>query len=67
MAHAALWGLRDSAPYPHDGRAETVTDAVALHRGEGLAAAQAYKRLSQKEREKVELFLPTLTAPPAAP
>jgi CxxC motif-containing protein (DUF1111 family) len=62
-----LWGLRDSAPYLHDGRAETVADAVALHGGEGRAAAQEYKRLSEKEREQVELFLQTLAAPTTAP
>jgi CxxC motif-containing protein (DUF1111 family) len=62
-----LWGLRDSAPYLHDGRAATVADAVALHGGEGMAAARAYNRLSEKEREKVELFLQTLAAPPTAP
>jgi CxxC motif-containing protein (DUF1111 family) len=62
-----LWGLRDSAPYLHDGRAETIADAVALHDGEGLAAARAYARLSEKEREQVELFLQTLAAPPTAP
>jgi CxxC motif-containing protein (DUF1111 family) len=59
-----LWGLRDSAPYLHDGRAATVADAVALHGGEGMAAARAYQRLSEKEREQVELFLQTLAAPP---
>jgi CxxC motif-containing protein (DUF1111 family) len=58
-----LWGLRDSAPYLHDGRAKTVADAVALHGGEGQTTAQAYKRLSKKEREQVELFLQTLVAP----
>ncbi|MBI3866493.1 MAG: c-type cytochrome [Planctomycetia bacterium] len=62
-----LWGLRDSAPYLHDGRAATVADAVALHGGEGRSAAQEYKRLSEKEREQVELFLNTLTAPAMAP
>jgi CxxC motif-containing protein (DUF1111 family) len=62
-----LWGLRDSAPYLHDGRVETVADAVALHGGEGLSAAQAYKRLPQKEREQVDQFLQTLVAPPAVP
>jgi CxxC motif-containing protein (DUF1111 family) len=61
-----LWGLRDSAPYLHDGRAATVADAVALHGGEGLAAADAYKRLSEKERKDVELFLQSLAAPPTA-
>jgi CxxC motif-containing protein (DUF1111 family) len=62
-----LWGLRDSAPYLHDGRAKTIADAVALHGGEGLGAAQAYKRLSEKERKQVELFLQSLAAPPTAP
>ncbi len=62
-----LWGLRDSAPYLHDGRAATVADAVALHGGEGMAAARAYQRLFAIEREQVELFLQTLAAPPTAP
>ena len=62
-----LWGLRDSAPYLHDGRAETVADAVAFHGGEGLTAARAYKQLSEKERDQVERFLHTLAAPPTAP
>ena len=62
-----LWGLRDSAPYLHDGRAATVADAVALHGGKGMAAARAYERLSEKERGQVELFLQTLVAPPSGP
>jgi CxxC motif-containing protein (DUF1111 family) len=62
-----LWGLRDSAPYLHDGRAATVADAVALHGGEGMAAARAYKALTEKEREQVELFLQTLAAPATGP
>ena len=62
-----LWGLRDSAPYLHDGRAATVADAVGLHGGEGTAAAQGYERLSEKERGQVELFLQTLAAPPTGP
>jgi CxxC motif-containing protein (DUF1111 family) len=62
-----LWGMRDSVPYLHDGRAATVADAVALHGGEGRAAAQEYERLSEKGREQVELFLKTLTAPTMAP
>ena len=60
-----LWGLRHSAPYLHDGRAKTVADAVALHGGEGLATARAYNRLSEKEREQIELFLQSLAAPTA--
>lgn len=58
-----LWGLRDSAPYLHDGRAATIAKAVAFHGGEGMAAEQAYRGLSEPEREEVELFLQTLAAP----
>jgi CxxC motif-containing protein (DUF1111 family) len=62
-----LWGLRDSAPYLHDGRADTVAEAVALHGGEGLTAAQAFARLSPQERQQLELFLQTLVAPASGP
>jgi CxxC motif-containing protein (DUF1111 family) len=58
-----LWGLRDSAPYLHDGRADTVADAVAMHGGEGLPTAEAFFALSQRERQQVELFLQSLAAP----
>jgi CxxC motif-containing protein (DUF1111 family) len=58
-----LWGLRDSAPYLHDGRADTVADAVAFHGGEGFLAAKAFFRLSPRERQQVELFLQSLAAP----
>ena len=29
-----LWGVRDSAPYMHDGRAETLLEAISMHDGE---------------------------------
>ena len=29
-----LWGLRDSGPYLHDGRAETIDQAITLHGGQ---------------------------------
>jgi CxxC motif-containing protein (DUF1111 family) len=62
-----LWGLRDSGPYLHDGRADTVEDAVAAHGGEGLVAAQAFFQLTPRERQQVELFLQSLTAPKVLP
>lgn len=60
-----LWGLRDSAPYMHDGRAATIAEAVALHDGEGSVASGRYSRLKPKDRERIELFLLSLAAPPA--
>ena len=59
----SLWGLRDSAPYLHDGRADTIADAVALHGGEALLAAEAFFKLNSRERQQVELFLQSLAAP----
>lgn len=58
-----LWGLRDSYPYMHDGRAETIEQAIALHGGEGTVSAQRYTQLSARERQQVEEFLLSLAAP----
>jgi RNA polymerase sigma factor (sigma-70 family) len=58
-----LWGLRDSAPYMHDGHAATVDRAVALHGGQGAAAARRYADLSPRRRRQVEAFLISLAAP----
>lgn len=58
-----LWGVADSAPYLHDGRANTLDDAIRLHGGQGGRSAQAYGRLSQSQREQLIAFLGTLRAP----
>lgn len=58
-----LWGLRDSAPYLHDGRAATIDQAIALHGGEGAHAAAKFVKLTPAERLKLTLFLRSLAAP----
>jgi hypothetical protein len=58
-----LWGLRDGAPYLHDGRADTLEEAIALHGGEATRVAQNYFELSPKERMQLQAFLKSLTAP----
>jgi CxxC motif-containing protein (DUF1111 family) len=58
-----LWGLRDSAPYLHDGRADTISAAVAFHGGEGFVSARNFQKLSVRERQQMELFLHSLAAP----
>jgi CxxC motif-containing protein (DUF1111 family) len=58
-----LWGVRDSAPYLHDGRAETLEQAIALHGGQGQRMADAYFRLPQAERAELLAFLKSLVAP----
>src|SRR6185312_8422808 len=37
-----LWGFRDSGPYLHDGRADTIDQAIALHGGEAANVAQKF-------------------------
>jgi CxxC motif-containing protein (DUF1111 family) len=61
-----LWGLRDSVPYLHDGRAETVDQAIRAHGGQATSAAQKYAQLSARERGQLEAFLLSLAAPKAA-
>jgi CxxC motif-containing protein (DUF1111 family) len=58
-----LWGVRDSAPYLHDGRASTLEEAIAFHGGEATGSAKAYFMLKPTERLQVLAFLKSLTAP----
>jgi CxxC motif-containing protein (DUF1111 family) len=59
-----LWGVRDSGPYLHDGRAESLEQAIALHGGEAARSAQRFFELSTEERLQVMAFLKSLGAPP---
>jgi CxxC motif-containing protein (DUF1111 family) len=58
-----LWGLRDSAPYLHDGRAQTVEQAIQYHGGEAEFARKQYVALSKPQRDNLLAFLATLAAP----
>lgn len=60
-----LWGLRDSAPYLHDGRANTISIAVSFHGGEAMDATREFSRLTLRERRQIEMFLLSLAAPAA--
>lgn len=62
---APLWGVRDSAPYLHDGRATTLEQAIAFHGGESSDSTIKYFMLSASEQQKVQTFLKSLTAPTA--
>ena len=62
-----LWGLRDSGPYLHDGRAETLDQAIALHGAEGKDPANRYFGLSPRRRHQVQAFLKSLVAPLSSP
>ena len=58
-----LWGLHDSGPYLHDGRAETIEDAILMHGGEAVTAVIAFEKLTPRERLQLDFFLQSLGAP----
>ncbi len=58
-----LWGVRDSAPYMHDGRAGSLEQAIAFHGGEAQLSANRFFRLPPEERARVLTFLRSLVAP----
>jgi RNA polymerase sigma factor (sigma-70 family) len=60
-----LWGLRDSAPYLHDGRAATIDQAIAMHAGQGGTSAKRYAELSPRRKRHLATFLGSLAAPSA--
>jgi hypothetical protein len=60
-----LWGVRDSAPYLHDGRASTLEEAILWHEGEAMTSIQNYLALSPRQRELIVAFLNCLVAPDA--
>src|SRR5262249_31992897 len=51
-----LWGVADSGPYLHDGRAATLEDAIKLHGGQGKPAAQRFESLTPQEKGQLLAF-----------
>jgi CxxC motif-containing protein (DUF1111 family) len=60
MRTAPLWGLREAQAYLHDGRAETIDDAILAHEGQGSAARRRYRDLGIEERARLLEFLRSL-------
>ncbi len=58
-----LWGVRDSAPYLHDGRAATLEEAIAWHGGEAEESVEKFNDLLVTDRASVIAFLNTLVGP----
>ena len=58
-----LWGIADTAPYLHDGRALTLTEAITAHGGEAQQARDDF--VNSSDQVKIELldFLRTLRTP----
>ena len=57
---APLWGVVHTAPYLHNGSAETLNEAIRGHHGEAQAAREAYEALEAIERAKLVEFLQSL-------
>lgn len=61
-----LWGIglfdivNGHTNYLHDGRARNLEEAILWHGGEAEAAKEAFKQLSEDEREQLILFLNSL-------
>jgi len=58
-----LWGVADSAPYLHDGRASTLGEAILLHGGEAQEVRETFEALPEGERENLMHFLGALRTP----
>ncbi len=62
-----LWGIADSAPYMHDGRADTLLESIVMHDGESAGTRDRFLNLPLADRHALVAFLETLVAPAAAP
>ncbi len=61
-----LWGVADTAPWLHDGRALTLTEAIEMHdseESEGSDSAKKFKNLSKADQTKIITFLSSLRLP----
>jgi Di-haem oxidoreductase, putative peroxidase len=69
-----LWGVGSTAPYLHDGRATTLTEAILEHGGEGEKSRTAFLALSPQDQQDLVAYLnnlvlykQTTTAPVSTP
>lgn len=59
-----LWGVADTGPYMHHGRATTLDAAIRGHGGEAAPSRAAYLDLPEEDRESLLAFLRTLRLVP---
>jgi CxxC motif-containing protein (DUF1111 family) len=57
---APLWGVGKRNPYLHDGRAQTLLDAVLAHAGEAQAVRDAFAALDASDQTSIITFLSSL-------
>jgi len=64
---ARLWGVADSGPYLHDGRATTLLEAIRLHGGEAQSACDHFGALPERQQAELLEFLRSLHTPDILP
>ena len=60
---ARLWGVADTAPYLHDGRALTIKEAILMHGGEAQESRDAFAALDNNDMQALLSFLNSLRTP----
>ena len=55
-----LWGISQSAPYLHDGRALTIDEAIKAHEGEGKVVKDRYLKLNKAQQKLLTDFVLSL-------
>jgi hypothetical protein len=60
----SLWGVADTPPYLHDGRAPTLDAAIRAHDGESQQSRTQYEQLDEGDRQSLQVFLLSLTRRP---
>ena len=55
-----LWGVVATGPYLHDGRADTLNEAILAHGGESKMSRDSYADLPSEQRSQLIAFLGSL-------
>ena len=63
---ARLWGVADTAPYLHDGRALTIKEAILMHGGEAKDSRDDFDDLEYEKMQALLFFLHSLRTPAKA-
>jgi CxxC motif-containing protein (DUF1111 family) len=60
MRTAPLWGARVRTSLLHDGRADTLQDAILAHDGQGRAARNRFAGLNSRDQARIVAFINSL-------
>ena len=60
MRTAPLWGVRVLTTFLHDGRASSLSQAILMHAGQGLAARHQFAALRKSDQANLIAFLNSL-------